>query len=59
LDLTGKWWVGINNGSGGFTFSATPWATWSTSVTWTVFVGDFNGDGKADIAGFVSSGSAC
>src|SRR5207244_8118251 len=55
LDLSGKWWVGINNGAGGFTFSSTSWASWSTSVTWTVFVGDFNGDGKQDVAGFTNN----
>jgi RHS repeat-associated protein len=53
MDTNGNWWVGINNGNNSFTFSTTPWATWSTAVTWTMFVGDFNGDGKQDIAGFV------
>ncbi len=46
----GQWWVGINTGAGGFTSSL--WATWGTGVTWVdVNVGDFNGDGKTDIAG--------
>jgi autotransporter-associated beta strand protein len=45
---TGDWWVSLSNGSGGFTTSK--WATWSTGATWVdVKVGDFNGDGKADI----------
>src|SRR5262249_7131402 len=32
--------------------TTTKWATWSTGVTWVdVQVGDFNGDGMADITG--------
>src|SRR5262249_13157912 len=52
---TGKWWVGLSNGSA-YTFSV--WATWSVSgVTWQyALVGDYNGDGKADIAGFYKEG---
>src|SRR5204862_1888942 len=46
----GQWWVGLSNGSTAFNTSL--WATWSTGVTWVdVKVGDFNGDGKADIIG--------
>jgi autotransporter-associated beta strand protein len=49
---TGQWWVGISNGSSGFTTKL--WTTWSTAVTWVdVKVGDFDGDGKADIVGRV------
>jgi hypothetical protein len=50
----GEWWTGISTGSA---FNTSKWATWSTGttglpVTWVdVQVGDFNGDGKADIAG--------
>jgi hypothetical protein len=56
---TGEWWVGLSTGS---SFTTTLWATWSAGVpgvehpgvTWVdVQVGDFNGDGKADIAGRV------
>jgi autotransporter-associated beta strand protein len=47
---TGQWYVGISNGSDGFT--STLWASWNPNVTWVdVHVGDFNGDGKADIVG--------
>ncbi|HEV2946861.1 MAG TPA: autotransporter-associated beta strand repeat-containing protein [Gemmataceae bacterium] len=47
---TGQWYVGISNGSDGFTTSL--WASWNPNVTWVdVHVGDFNGDGKADIVG--------
>jgi hypothetical protein len=46
----GQWYVGLSNGSTGF--GTTLWDTWSTSATWVdVKVGDFNGDGKADITG--------
>src|SRR2546425_1554087 len=46
-------WGGFLNGSTAFTASV--WATWSTGVTWVdVKVGDFNGDGKADIIGRAS-----
>src|SRR5439155_44699 len=46
---TGRWWVGLSTGSNSFNF--TPWDLWSTAVSWTdVVVGDFNGDGKDDIA---------
>jgi autotransporter-associated beta strand protein len=49
---TGEWWVAVSNGSNGFTNSH--WDTWSPNVTWVdVKVGDFNGDGKMDIAGRV------
>src|SRR5438067_1422376 len=51
---TGTWTVFRSNGSSAFANST--WATWSAAVTWVdVRVGDFNGDGKSDIAGRVSS----
>jgi hypothetical protein len=59
---TGKWWVALSNGSAFMTPSV--WTTWSTgapglSVTWVdVQVGDFNGDGKADIVGRWLEGGA-
>jgi hypothetical protein len=52
---TGQWWVGLSSGSIS-SFVNTLWTTWSGSVTWAdIRVGDFNGDGKADIAGRVLS----
>src|SRR5207245_2795212 len=49
---TGRWWVALSNGSTAFTSSR--WGAWPTTVTWVdVKVGDFNGDGKADITGRV------
>jgi hypothetical protein len=50
VQQTGQWWVAFSNGSSAFNNS--PWTTWSTAVTWVdIQVGDFNGDGKSDIAG--------
>jgi subtilisin-like proprotein convertase family protein len=47
---TGQWVVSVDNGNRGFTTSV--WDSWAPSVTWAdVVVGDFNGDGKLDIAG--------
>jgi hypothetical protein len=47
---TGQWWVALSNGSNAF--FTTLWTTWSPAVTWVdIQVGDFNGDGKDDIAG--------
>src|SRR5439155_1862062 len=46
----GSWWLGASNGSNGFTTSL--FTTWSTGANWVdVQTGDFNGDGKTDIAG--------
>jgi subtilisin-like proprotein convertase family protein len=49
---TGQWWVGVSNGR---TFTNELWATWAPNTAtfqWQdVVVGDFNGDGKLDIAG--------
>jgi subtilisin-like proprotein convertase family protein len=51
----GRWWVALSTGSAFQTSSWTVWAPNSANLTWTnVVVGDFNGDGKADIAGMVS-----
>jgi autotransporter-associated beta strand protein len=47
---SGQWWVGLSDGVTSFT--TTLWTTWDPNVTWLdVKVGDFNGDGKADIVG--------
>jgi hypothetical protein len=52
IKQTGQWWAAVSNGAGGFT--NIPLTTWSPLVTWVdVKVGDFNGDGKADIVGRV------
>ncbi len=49
---TGQWWVAKSTGT---SFTNSLWATWAAdgpSVTWVdVKVGDFNGDGMADITG--------
>src|SRR5439155_85763 len=43
--------------SNGSAFTMSVWETWSTGVTWAdVQVGDFNGDGKADIVGRYAEG---
>lgn len=50
---SGQWWSAVSNGSG--SFSTSLFATWSTNVTWVdVQSGDFNGDGRPDVAGRVS-----
>jgi hypothetical protein len=47
---SGQWWVSLSAGS--TSSSTTLWATWSPAVTWAdVQIGDFNGDGLADITG--------
>ena len=52
----GSWWTGISTGS---SFITTLWAVWNPNATWVdVKVGDFNGDGKADITGrYLQGGS--
>jgi hypothetical protein len=46
---TGKWWVGVSNGSG---FTTGLWTTWNPAAGWVdVRVGDFDADGRDDIAG--------
>jgi hypothetical protein len=48
---TGDWWVALSNGT---SFTNLHFGAWSANpaVTWVdVKVGDFNGDGKADIVG--------
>jgi hypothetical protein len=50
---TGAWWVGVSTGSS-FNTSPVPWTMWNNQVTWVdVRVGDFTGDGMADIVGRV------
>lgn len=51
---TGQWFVSLASGatSANVVFSTSQWGQWSTATTWSdVQVGDFNGDGRADIAG--------
>jgi len=51
LTASGQWWVGVSTGSS-FNAGTVPWTTWNSAVTWgNLWVGDFNGDGKADIVG--------
>jgi autotransporter-associated beta strand protein len=48
----GEWWTGISTGSGFTTSLWTRWAPDGPGITWVeVKVGDFNGDGMADITG--------
>jgi hypothetical protein len=49
----GQWWVSSSGSRDGFTGNSL-WAVWSPNVTWVdVKVGDFDGDGRKDIAGRV------
>jgi hypothetical protein len=53
---TGQWWVNTSNGT---TFTTSLWTTWAADkagqLDWVdVKAGDFNGDGKTDIAGRVA-----
>jgi hypothetical protein len=53
----GAWFVGLSNGTNAFT-TGSAWAQWSIPASWDqVFVGDFNGDHKADIAGMGNNGA--
>jgi hypothetical protein len=46
---SGEWWVGLSNGS--TAFNSAKWASWDPTITWVDAVtGDFNGDGRTDIA---------
>jgi hypothetical protein len=50
---TGEWRVALSNG-GPNAFNLYLWGNWNPNVTWVdVKVGDFNGDGRDDIAGRV------
>lgn len=50
---TGNWWTGLSGtGANKGHFVTSYWSTWSANVIWAdVLVGDFNGDGRADITG--------
>jgi hypothetical protein len=55
-NFAGQWFVSLSTGSG-FTSTSYAWTTWNEGAGWQdVQVGDFNGDGKADIAGRTVSG---
>ncbi|MCB9952650.1 MAG: VCBS repeat-containing protein [Planctomycetaceae bacterium] len=51
--VTGQWRIGISDGD---TFTNSVASTWSTSVGFETYTGDFNGDGLTDIAGWTNSG---
>jgi hypothetical protein len=60
-NFAGQWMVGIASGTlaaaGTYSFTNQFWTTWNPAAGWQdVQVGDFNGDGKADIAGMTASG---
>lgn len=49
---SGIWYVATSNSNGSASGPASQWVTWSATANWQdVTVGDFNGDGKADLAG--------
>ena len=51
---SGEWWVALSQPGGGSTNQY--WGRWSPGATWTdVQVGDFSGDGRADLAGRVAA----
>jgi len=51
LYSAGQWWVAISNSAGA---TNQLWNIWSAAVTWDVIcTGDFNNDGRLDIAGRV------
>ncbi len=57
IDSSGQVWWLAGNGAGGFTCSSTPGLPPGAYPYWDAAVGDFNGDGKADLA-VVGAGSA-
>ncbi len=55
--LTGQWWTAVTNLSA-TAFDSSRWGQWSPSVNWTnVMVGDYDNNGRDDIAGQVDFGS--
>jgi hypothetical protein len=58
---TGSWWIIQSNpgaGAGSIVFTRFQAGAWSTALTWVdVVAGDFNGDGRTDIAGRTSTGT--
>jgi hypothetical protein len=55
VQSTGEWWVSLATGAA---FATSHWATWDPSLPWVdVQLGDFNGDGKADVTGRLPDGS--
>ena len=58
----GQWFVSQSTGTtpANNAFAISQWGLWSTATTWNdVQVGDFNGDGRVDIAGRSTIGQWC
>jgi hypothetical protein len=53
LNDDGDLWVAVNNVSAGSsTFTSTQWGLWNSFIDWVdIQIGDFTGDGRADVAG--------
>jgi uncharacterized delta-60 repeat protein len=52
----GGWWVGLANNAG-TAFTTTQFGGWNEAANWRdVSVGDFNGDGRADVLGRTAGG---
>jgi hypothetical protein len=51
--VTGQWRIGQSDGS---SFGNRVSTAWSPSAGWTMLSGDFNGDGRTDVAGLAATG---
>jgi hypothetical protein len=54
LPATFQWWVGVSDGT---RFASSAWTEWKSTAGWRdISFGDFNGDGRDDIAGRTDQG---